>query len=81
MSGWGSIVECGGPEFPCEMANILHGTEMFLLSRPLCNAHLEEEMPELVDDTITDSMICANDHSRICKGDDGGRFNYFQVMS
>ena len=24
---------------------------------------------------VTDDMICANDHSRVCKGDSGG--NYF----
>ena len=71
-SGWGSIVECSRRD-RCEIPNILHGTEMFLLSRPMCKNHMDEEMPGL-GDAVTDAMICANDHSRICKGDGGGRY-------
>ena len=71
-SGWGSIVECERNDmWKCNFPNLLHGTEMFLLSRAMCKKHIEEEMPGFFL-PITDAVICANDHSRICKGDDGG---------
>ena len=82
-SGWGSIVGCSRPPlFPCEFPNVLQGTEMFLISRQICNKHILEELQQ--SDTGNDidividgeglSMICANDHSRVCKGDSGGKF-------
>ena len=75
-SGWGSTVECS-KESPCKYPNLLQGTEMFLLSRSLCNEHITEEREEMKEkfeseDLVTDAMICANDNSRICAGDSGG---------
>ena len=82
-SGWGSIVECT-PYIECELANVLQGTEMFLVSRKICNKHLEEAMPEIqLGDNVlvTDEMICANDHSRVCKGDSGGKYFSYTYLS
>ena len=81
-SGWGSIVECARPHFPCKIPNVLQGTEMFLISRQICNKHILEELQQsdigndidIVIDGEGLSMICANDHSRVCKGDSGGKF-------
>ena len=74
-SGWGSIVGC---VLFCKIPNILQGTELFLLSRSMCKEHMDEAFPG-AGDAITDAMICANDHSRTCKGDSGGRCYSFQV--
>ena len=78
-SGWGSITECSGGS-SCQFPNILRGTEMYLLSRPVCNDHVKEALEETeeIEDLVTDAMICANDHSRICRGDSGG--NYFSYI-
>ena len=70
-SGWGSTVECSRKS-SCTTPDILQGTEMFLLSRKLCNKHINEGLGEKIEDLITDVMICANDHSRVCRGDSGG---------
>ena len=70
-SGWGSTTECRNKS-TCNTPNILQGTEMFLLSRKLCNKHINEGLGEKIEDLITDVMICANDHSRVCRGDSGG---------
>ena len=75
-SGWGSTVECR-KQSSCTTPDILQGTEMFLLSRKLCNKHVNEGLGEKIEDLITDVMICANDHSRVCYGDSGGNdFSY-----
>ena len=66
-SGWGSTVECSTVD--CIRPDILQGTEMFLLSRKLCNMHMKEAN---VTHLVTEEMICANDHSRVCRGDSGG---------
>ena len=66
-SGWG-IVECS-TDNDCNTSDILQGTEMFLLSRKLCNMHMKEAN---VTHLVTEEMICANDHSRVCKFDSGG---------
>ena len=70
-SGWGIAVEnCTHIYDPCmEGPNILQGTEMYLLSRSICNLHMTEETKM---NPVTDDMICANDHSRVCSGDSGG---------
>ena len=73
-SGWGSIVECSMVE-PCvyTLSNILQGTEMFLISRQICNKHIQEDSHIVNDINIaTEEMICAIDHARVCKGDSGG---------
>ena len=75
-SGWGDTELCR-PGSNCTSPNILQGTEMFLLSRSLCNEHITEEREEMKEkfeseDLVTDAMICANDISRICAGDSGG---------
>ena len=71
-SGWGSTPGCSGI-FDCNYADILQGTEMFLLSRKLCNKHIEEALgTDFTPDLVTEKMICANDHSRVCRGDSGG---------
>ena len=71
-SGWGSTLGCSGI-FDCNYADILQGTEMFLLSRKLCNKHIEEAIGnDFTPDLVTEEMICANDHSRVCRGDSGG---------
>ena len=71
-SGWGSTVEC---VTNCNSSIILQGTEMFLISRKICNKHATEHLgEELEDDLVTDVMICANDHSRVCRGDSGGSY-------
>ena len=79
-SGWGSTVECSTTtKSTCNTPNILQGTEMFLLSRKICNKHAKEYLgEELEEDIITDVMICANDHSRVCRGDSGG--SYFSYL-
>ena len=70
-SGWGSTVECSTVD--CIRPDILQGTEMFLLSRKLCNKHIEEAIgKDFTPDLVTEKMICANDHSRVCRGDSGG---------
>ena len=76
-SGWGSTHGCRRKD-NCNTPNILQGTEMFLLSRPICNKHAEEIVGEEIEDLVTDVMICANDHSRVCRGDSGG--NYFSYL-
>ena len=69
-SGWGSTVECTSASgSDCNTPDILQGTEMFLLSRKLCNMHMKEAN---VTHLVTEEMICANDHSRVCKFDSGG---------
>ena len=71
-SGWGSTVECTSGS-DCNTPDILQGTEMFLLSRKLCNKHIEEALgTDFTPDLVTEKMICANDHSRVCRGDSGG---------
>ena len=71
-SGWGSTVECTSVS-DCNTPDILQGTEMFLLSRKLCNKHIEEALgTDFTPDLVTEKMICANDHSRVCRGDSGG---------
>ena len=72
-SGWGSTVECSSSIGDCNTPDILQGTEMFLLSRKLCNKHIEEALGnDFTPDLVTEEMICANDHSRVCRGDSGG---------
>ena len=73
-SGWGSTVECTSASgSDCNTPDILQGTEMFLLSRKLCNKHIEEAIGnDFTPDLVTEEMICANDHSRVCRGDSGG---------
>ena len=73
-SGWGSTVECTSVSgSDCNTPDILQGTEMFLLSRKLCNKHIEEALgTDFTPDLVTEKMICANDHSRVCRGDSGG---------
>ena len=72
-SGWGSTVECSSSIGDCNTPDILQGTEMFLLSRKLCNKHIEEALgTDFTPDLVTEKMICANDHSRVCRGDSGG---------
>ena len=70
-SGWGYTEELCGPGSNCTSPNILQGTEMFLLSRPICNSHMNEAGGTNLT-YVTDAMICANDHSRVCFGDSGG---------
>ena len=68
-SGWGSTVEC---DKNCNSSIILQGTEMFLISRKICNKHATEHLgEELEDELVTDVMISANHHSRVCRGDSG----------
>ena len=76
-SGWGVTKENCSYDSPCNSSNILQGTEMFLISRSICNEHAAEVIGEEIEDLVTDVMICANDHSRVCYGDSGGNdFSY-----
>ena len=59
-SGWGSIVGCSRPPlFPCEFPNVLQGTEMFLISRQICNKHIQEEQSDIPPIYIPQSIIIA----------------------